>query len=318
MKRIFLIGTALLLMVLPLAGCGVAQEDLDDAIAERDAAQAEVSSLQSTLSTAESDLAAAASDLAAAESALATAESAKAAAESAKASADSAKATATSAKAAAESDLAAAETEIAALEAQIADLEAQIAALEAPAEEEVVEEEEEVVEEEEEVVEEEEEVVEEEEEEVAAVELSFEAATYTNDAPGFSVQYPAGWEVQELTEDDTAGGVVFSAGTGGYVLPRIMVWVIDAAEAATWEEALLAATGDADQEIDSSATTTTADGTAATEALVYYIGFGYPIDGWFIVAQTGDQWVIACVLTITMYFPIEADLAFEIVHTLSF
>jgi len=76
MKRGFLIGTALLLMVLPLAGCGVAQEELDDAIAERDAAEAQVASLESKLSAAESDLAAAESDLAAAASDLAAAESA--------------------------------------------------------------------------------------------------------------------------------------------------------------------------------------------------------------------------------------------------
>jgi len=321
MKRIFLIGTALLLMVLPLAGCGVAQEDLDDAIAERDAAEAQVSSLQSKVSAAESDLTAAESDLAAAESALATSESAKAAAESAKASADSAKATAVSAKAAAESDLAAAESDLAAAEAEIADLEAEIAALEAAAEEEVVEEEEEVVEEEEEVVEEEEEVVEEEEEApaVTEVETSFEAAEYVNEDPAFSVKYPIDWTEEagvsafDLKVD---AGEVYRAGIGAYGLPQVGIFVIDVADAATLEEAIIFATGDADMEIASSADATTADGTACTEALVYWILGSFPVDSWILVAQTDSQWIIVMASTVTMYFPIDEALAWEISRSL--
>lgn len=316
MKKIFLIGTALLLMVLPLAGCGVPQEDLDAAEADRDAALAQVSSLQSDISKAKSDLTTAKSDLASTESALADAESDLAAAESAKATAQSGKSTAESAKAAAESDLAAAESALADTEAQIADLEAEVAALEAPAEEEVVEEEV-VEEEEEEVVEEEEEVVEEEEEEAPAVtevETSFEADEYVNTDPAFSVKYPSGWTV----EADMLEFGVFSRGAGSYQLPRIIISVIDAAEAATWEEALIIAHEDADQEIESSAAGTTADGTASMEAFVYYIGLGNPIDGWFSVVEKDDKWIVVAVVTLTMYFPQDADQAWEVVRTLLF
>ena len=154
MKKKVLIGMALLLVVPLLVSCGVPQEDLDAAVAAKEAAEAQVASLQSQLGAAQSDLDAAESDLAAAEGELATVESDVAAAQSAKATAESA---------------------LAAAEAEIADLEAQIAELE------VAEEEEEEVAEEE------------EEEEEAVTELSFTPATYTNDEYGFTIQYLDNW-----------------------------------------------------------------------------------------------------------------------------
>ena len=309
-KKIILIGTALLLVVPLLSACGVPQEDLDDAIAERDAAQAQVTSLQSDLAAAESALAAAESDLAAAESA-------KDSAESAKASAESAKAAAESAKAAAESDLAAAEAEVAALEAQIADLEAQIAA--AKEEEEAAEEEEEEAAEEEE-----EEAAEEEEEEAAGggecvVEPSFAATEYVNADPAFSIMHPDSWSEEagvaafDLMVDN---GEVYRAGIGAYGLPQVGVFVIPVADAPTMEDAIIFATGDVDMEIDSSADGTTADGTAATEALVYWIIGSFPVDSYMSVVQTGDNWIIVSAQTVTMYFPIDEATAWEIVRTL--
>ena len=326
-KKIILIGTALLLVVPLLSACGVPQEDLDDAIAERDAAQAQVTSLQSDLAAAESALAAAESDLAAAESAKDSAESAKAAAESA--------------KAAAESDLAAAEAEVADLEAQIADLEAQIAAAEE--EEEVVEEEEEeevAEEEEEEAAEEEEEAADEEEEEAAeeeeeeaaeeeeeeaagggecVVEPSFAATEYVNADPAFSIMHPDSWSEEagiaafDLMVDN---GEVYRAGIGAYGLPQVGVFVIPVADAPTMEDAIIFATGDVDMEIDSSADGTTADGTATTEALVYWIIGSFPVDSYMSVVQTGDNWIIVSAQTVTMYFPIDEATAWEIVRTL--
>ena len=316
-KKIILIGTALLLVVPLLSACGVPQEDLDDAIAERDAAQAQVTSLQSDLAAAESALAAAESDLAAAESAKDSAESAKASAESAKAAAESAKAAAESAKAAAESDLAAAEAEVADLEAQIADLEAQIAAAE--------EEEEAADEEEEEAAEEEEEEAAEEEEEEAAgggecvVEPSFAATEYVNADPAFSIMHPDSWSEEagiaafDLMVDN---GEVYRAGIGAYGLPQVGVFVIPVADAPTMEDAIIFATGDVDMEIDSSADGTTADVTATTEALVYWIIGSFPVDSYMSVVQTGDNWIIVSAQTVTMYFPIDEATAWEIVRTL--
>lgn len=66
-RREVLIGTALLLVVPLLFGCGIPQEDYEATVAEKDAAQSQVASLQS-------DLAAAQSDLEVAESATASAE----------------------------------------------------------------------------------------------------------------------------------------------------------------------------------------------------------------------------------------------------
>ena len=190
------------------------------------------------------------------------------------------------------------------------------------AEEEVTPPEEEVVEEEEEVVVVEEEVVEEEVEVVIEVETSFEAATYTNEEYGFSVKYPSSW-----TEDAVAGsappskeqGAVFAAGTSPYGLPRITVCVKDTAEAATWEEAVIAATPDPDMQIILSVDGTTVDGTFAHEAYVRYTYYAtdtsYETDGWTICAQTDGKWVIVMVLTIAG-FPVNVDLAWEIVRTL--
>lgn len=321
MKRILLIGTALLLMALPLVGCGVAQEDLDDAIAERDAAEAQVSSLQGKVSAAESALTTAESDLAAAESALADAESDLAAAESAKASADSAKATAVSAKAAAESDLAAAEADIAALEAQIADLEAEVAALEAAAvevvEEEVVveEEEEEVVEEEEEVVEEEEEVV----EEVAEVELTFEAATYTNEEDGFSVRYPAHWvAAEEISEEDAAAGLVFSAAASTAV-PAVRVTVGDYEEGQTLAGIIIDITGDADATVEADYGEVTLPGGITAQAVwVAWIGMGYPLDSYIIGVVKDGKWYIVNVFTCFLLIAYDEASQGEIAQTIRF
>ena len=306
MKRIILIGTALLLIVLPLAGCGVAQEDLDDAIAERDAAKAQVSSLQSKVSAAESALTTAESDLSAAESALAASESAKAAAESAKASADSAKATAVSAKAAAESDLAAAEAEIADLEAQVATLEA--AAVEV-VEEEVVEEE--VVEEE--VVEEE--VV----EEVAEVELTFEATTYTNEEYGFSVRYPAHWvAAEEISEEDAAAGLVFSAAASASV-PSFRVTVGDYEEGQTLAGIIIDITGDADSTLEADYGEVTLPGGITAQAIwVAWIGMGYPLDSYIIGVVKDGKWFIVNVFTCFLLIPYDEASQGEIAQTIRF
>ena len=57
MKKTVLIVTALFLVVLPLAGCGIAQEQYDEVVADRDTARAQLASLQSELDKAQSDLA---------------------------------------------------------------------------------------------------------------------------------------------------------------------------------------------------------------------------------------------------------------------
>jgi uncharacterized lipoprotein NlpE involved in copper resistance len=68
---------AILLVVLTLIGCGgVSQEDLDAAIAERDAAKGQVTTLQGQLNTAQTSLTAANEAKTKAETDLATAQAA--------------------------------------------------------------------------------------------------------------------------------------------------------------------------------------------------------------------------------------------------
>ena len=74
-KRWFLVGVMLLLVPLLVVGCGVAQEDYDAVLAERDAAQAQVASLQSDMSETQSQIETLESDLADAQAQLTTVQS---------------------------------------------------------------------------------------------------------------------------------------------------------------------------------------------------------------------------------------------------
>ena len=55
-KRWFLVGGIMLLLALLMAGCGVAQEQYDTVVAERDSAQAELQSAKDELSAAQSTI----------------------------------------------------------------------------------------------------------------------------------------------------------------------------------------------------------------------------------------------------------------------
>jgi len=67
MKKIIGILLTVLTVLLLLSGCGIAQEEYDAVLAERDAAQAEVASLQSDLAKAQSQVGTLEGDLAKAE-----------------------------------------------------------------------------------------------------------------------------------------------------------------------------------------------------------------------------------------------------------
>jgi thiol-disulfide isomerase/thioredoxin len=115
-KRWFAAGL-MLLVFLPVTGCGVPQEKYDAVVAERDAAQVEVASFQSQLTGAQSDLATAQSDLATAQSYLTTGESDLSETES-----DLSET---------ESDLADAQAQISSLQSQISSLRSDLAEAEA-------------------------------------------------------------------------------------------------------------------------------------------------------------------------------------------
>lgn len=73
MKRIVLVGIALLLVITIITGCngGISQADYDAAVAERDAAQAQAAALQDQIDTAQDDITAAQNALAAANATIA-------------------------------------------------------------------------------------------------------------------------------------------------------------------------------------------------------------------------------------------------------
>ena len=180
-----------------------------------------------------------------------------------------------------------------------------------PQEEEVVTEEEKVV------TEEEEEAVPAEEEVVVEVETSFEAAKYVNADYGFSVKGPSDWIVEELDEEALERGIVFQASATDSV-PGLAVSILDAAEGTTLAEVLPTALDYPDLEIVSTSETTLANGKSATEAVVSFTTEGYPIDGWYLGVLEGDKWIIVGVYTVAQYFPIEEELALEVLHTLQF
>jgi len=184
-------------------------------------------------------------------------------------------------------------------------------------EEEVVTAEEVVVVEEAVVEEEEEEAAPPEEEVVVEVETSFEAAKYVNADYGFSVKGPSDWIVEELDEEALERGIVFQASATDSV-PGLAVHILDAAEGTTLAEVLPTALDYPSLEIVSTSETTLANGKSATEAVVSFTAEGYPIDGWYLGVLEGDKWIIVGVYTVAQYFPIEEELALEVLHTLQF
>lgn len=255
MKKKILIGTAFLMVMLLLTGCGgVSQEEYDDAVADKSAAEAQVTSLQSQLSTAQSDLAAAESAQAAAEADLATAKNSLLTAQG-----DLSDALA---------DVTSLEAQVTALEAEVASLEAQVAALEAGGGGEEEEEE--------------------EEEETGG----FTGTTYTNSEYGFSVTYPSTWEEKDAGSL-TAGLSKHFGVSATYYLPGVYYLTVDESSAATLEDAYNAFVAGAGYTVGSfTGTTVTIDGVECTKAEIMYVHAYGDIDGTWVGFKKSGKWVI--------------------------
>ena len=149
--------------------------------------------------------------------------------------------------------------------------------------------------------------------------LSFEAATYTNEEYGFSVQYPDDWV--ERPELVTAETILAAFGVPAFV-PGVTICIYDADEplSADWLVAAVTAEGNENAEVLSPLTETTlADGTPATECQLGYLSAtGYDILSYALCADKDGKRVRVTIFTIDMFSPYDEALFSEIAHTLTF
>lgn len=154
----------------------------------------------------------------------------------------------------------------------------------------------------------------EEESEPEPVELSFEPIEYVNAEYGFSVQYPAEWEANPISEPSTI--VLYAVAEDA--VPLIFVNV---AEAATFEDALNGAIEAAEGSkvnIDSQEDTKLADGTDATLAIFKFKHPAAPLalDAIALGTQKDGKWITVTVATLGIIASFDEVLFSEIVHTL--
>jgi len=148
--------------------------------------------------------------------------------------------------------------------------------------------------------------------------LSFEAATYTNEEYGFSVQYPDNWvERPELVVET----IVASFGVSAFV-PGMSISVRDADEPLSVNVIIAAYEDEGNENVEvlSPLTETTlADGTPATE---YKIGYkaasGYDILAFALSVDKDGKRIRAYAWTIDMFSTYDEALFSEIAHTLTF
>ena len=148
--------------------------------------------------------------------------------------------------------------------------------------------------------------------------LSFEAATYTNEEYGFSVQYPDNWvERPELVVET----IVASFGVSAFV-PGMSISVRDADEPLSVDVIIAAYEDEGNENVEvlSPLTETTlADGTPATK---YKIGYksasGYNILAFALSVDKDGKRIRAYAWTIDMFSTYDEALFSEIAHTLTF
>jgi hypothetical protein len=142
--------------------------------------------------------------------------------------------------------------------------------------------------------------------------LSFEAAEYVNTEYGFSVQYPKEW-LQEESEEPTT---VFYAASEKRV-PALSISVLDGATFAEALTATLSLAG-SDIKIVTERSSTLADGTPASEAVVKWKVQNFGADTFAIGVQKGDKWIIVAITTVSLLSKYNEDLFSEVAHTLQF
>lgn len=147
--------------------------------------------------------------------------------------------------------------------------------------------------------------------------LSFEAKEYVNSDYGFSVQYPADWVENEISEGSSIVYYVVSE-------DRVPLMFINVGEGATFEEALEAAIDAAEGskvKIDSKQNVRLAGGVDATRAIFKFNHPAVPLvalDAMAVGAEKDGKWVTVSVATLGAIFKFDEAFFTEIVSTLSF
>jgi hypothetical protein len=263
MKRKALFAMVLLMVVTLLAGCGgVSQEDLDAAVADKDAAIAQVATLQSSLTAANTAKATAQADLATAQTALT------------KAQADLA--SATSQKNASQTQVTTLTAQVTTLTAQVADLTKQVADLKAaaapPANPPATP--------------------------PATPPAGFTGTKYSDTTYGFSFQYPTTWA--EKTASLTPGNIKQFGNSATYYVPAIYVATVDQSAATNLEGAfkkyLEGTAGSYTFKSIAGAASVTIGGQACTKADVVYTGAYGDIDGTMVGFTKNNKWVLIGVI----------------------
>jgi hypothetical protein len=141
--------------------------------------------------------------------------------------------------------------------------------------------------------------------------LSFEAAEYTNTEYGFSVKYPKDW--QEIAD---AGSTTVFAAAASKRVPTISISILDSA---TFDEALAAlTTAGSDVKIETKRSTTLADGTPASEAVLKWKVQNLSAQTFALGVQKDSKWIVVGVTTVPLLAKYDEALFSEIAHTLQF
>jgi hypothetical protein len=141
--------------------------------------------------------------------------------------------------------------------------------------------------------------------------LTFEAAEYVNAEYGLSVKYPKDWVQQQNTP-----GIVFLASPAKRV-PALSVAIQSEATFADALKANMALNG-SDINITTERSTTLADGTPASEAVIKWKTQGLSADTFALGVQKDSKWIIVAVTTVSLLSKYDEALFSEIAHTLQF
>jgi hypothetical protein len=150
----------------------------------------------------------------------------------------------------------------------------------------------------------------------AAHQLTYPAATYTNDTYGFSIQYPKDWvERPEIAK----GSLIIAFGVPGFV-PGVSMSVRDASEPMTadWVVAANTDEGNTNVKVTSPLTETTLfDGTPAVQYISKFTSGPYDIVSFATSTDKNGKRIRATVWTIDAFSPYDETLFSEIARTLS-
>jgi hypothetical protein len=145
----------------------------------------------------------------------------------------------------------------------------------------------------------------------AAGTLTFEAAEYTNTDYGFSVKYPKDWVQQQNIQ-----GIVLLVSPAKRA-PALSVAIQDQATFADALTANMTLQG-SNINITTERSTTLADGTPATEAIIKWKVQNLGADTFALGVQKDGKWIIVAVTTVSLLAKYDEALFSEIVHTLQF